>query len=75
MTEALRLVEELGLSNVVIYMDQVPQQRLSQVYTSADAVIRAGYVESFSFTVVEGMAAGLPVIASDIRLTPILLTY
>ena len=65
-TRAYHLLRELDLTDSVTCLGQVPYDRLGSVFGSVHGLIAAGYVESFSFTVVEGMAAGLPVLASDI---------
>ena len=65
-TSAYKLVRELGITDRVTCVGHVPYDDLPGLHASVDGLIAAGYVESFSFTVVEGMAAGLPVLASDI---------
>jgi glycosyltransferase involved in cell wall biosynthesis len=65
-TRAARLLEELHLRDAVVTLGAVAYDDLPQVYTSAHAVICPAYTESFSHTVVEAMALGVPVIASDI---------
>ena len=65
-SRAYHLLRELDLTDAVTCLGQVPYDRLGAVFASVDGLIAAGYVESFSFTVVEGMAAGLPVLVSDI---------
>lgn len=65
-TSTYNLVRELGITDRVTCLGHVSYDELPRLHASVDGVIAAGYVESFSFTVVEGMAAGLPVLASDI---------
>lgn len=65
-TSAYKLVRELDITDRVTCTGHVPYDELPGFHASVDGLIAAGYVESFSFTVVEGMAAGLPVLASDI---------
>jgi len=65
-TAGHNMLESLELHNLVDCIGHVPYERLAETYASADALICAGYVESFSFTVLEGMASGLPVLASGI---------
>jgi glycosyltransferase involved in cell wall biosynthesis len=65
-TNAYELMQELGIADQVTCLGHVPYADLPRVHASVDGLIAAGYVESFSFTVVEGMAAGLPVLAADI---------
>jgi glycosyltransferase involved in cell wall biosynthesis len=65
-TRACELMHELGITSQITCLGHVPYADLPGVHASVDGLIAAGYVESFSFTVVEGMEAGLPVLASDI---------
>lgn len=65
-TGAARLIRDLHLGDAVTCLGHVPHTEVGDLLASVDGLIAAGYVESFSFTVVEGMAAGLPVLASDI---------
>ena len=65
-TRAYNLIRELGIADRVTCHGHVPYADLPRLHAAADGLIAAGYVESFSFTVVEAMAAGLPVLASDI---------
>lgn len=64
--QAARLLDELQIRHVVVLLGPVPYDDLPQVYGSAHVVICPAYAESFSHTVVEAMALGVPVIASDI---------
>ncbi|MDA1315525.1 MAG: glycosyltransferase family 1 protein [Acidobacteria bacterium] len=65
-TQAYELMHELGIASQITCLGHVPYADLPRVHASVDGLIAAGYVESFSFTLLEGMAAGLPVLASDI---------
>jgi len=65
-TQAWRLLRRLKLADTVECLGHVPYERLAETYARADALICAGYIESFSFTLVEGMANGVPVLASGI---------
>ena len=65
-TRACRLLSDLDLGETVTTLGSVPYQDLPALYRSVDAVICPAYTESFSHTVIEAMAMGLPVIASDI---------
>ena len=65
-TRAYELLRQLDITDRVTCVGHVPYQDLPGLHASVDGVIAAGYVESFSFTVVESMAAALPVLASDI---------
>ena len=65
-TRASRLLDELGIRNFVTTLGAVDYDQLPDLYRSAHAVICASYAESFGQTLVEAMALGVPVIASDI---------
>jgi glycosyltransferase involved in cell wall biosynthesis len=65
-SRAARLLEELHIRDVVLMLGSVAYDDLPKVYRSAHGVICPAYTESFSHTVVEAMAMGVPVIASDI---------
>jgi glycosyltransferase involved in cell wall biosynthesis len=65
-TRAYRLIDQLGIRDLVRTLGAVPYDDLPGVYGSVHAVICPAYTESFSHTVVEAMALRVPVIASDI---------
>jgi glycosyltransferase involved in cell wall biosynthesis len=63
---AAALVHQLGLTKEVVELGMVPYHLLHQVYNSADIYVTPAYAESFAHPLVEAMASGLPIIASDI---------
>jgi glycosyltransferase involved in cell wall biosynthesis len=66
-TEAVaRLVQELGVGSNVVELGAVPYHLLHQVYRACDLYVTPAYVETFAHPLVEAMATGLPVIASDL---------
>ncbi len=65
-TAAVELIDQLGISDAVETLGEVSRDELPGVISRAQIVICPGYVESFSFTLVEAMSAGVPVLASDI---------
>lgn len=65
-TRAYHLLDQLGIRDSVTALGPVAYDALPGVYGSAHAVICPAYAESFSHSVVEAMALGIPVIASDI---------
>jgi glycosyltransferase involved in cell wall biosynthesis len=63
---AARLVQELGVSSNVVELGAVPYHLLHHVYGACDLYVTPAYVETFAHPLVEAMASGLPVIASDL---------
>ena len=63
---AARLVQELGVGSNVVELGAVPYHLLHHVYRACDLYVTPAYVETFAHPLVEAMAAGLPVIASDL---------
>jgi glycosyltransferase involved in cell wall biosynthesis len=63
---AASLVQELGLSSNVVELGAVPYHLLHYVYRACDLYVTPAYVETFAHPLVEAMAAGLPVVASDL---------
>ena len=63
---AARLVQELGTGSNLVELGTVPYHLLHHVYRACDLYVTPAYVETFAHPLVEAMAAGLPVIASDL---------
>jgi glycosyltransferase involved in cell wall biosynthesis len=61
-----RRVAELGLSGRVEHLGFVSPDELRELYRAAAALVQPSLYEGFCLPVLEAMAAGLPVIASDI---------
>jgi glycosyltransferase involved in cell wall biosynthesis len=64
--EAAALVHTLGLREFVIELGSVPYEQLHHIYARADAYVTPAYTETFAHPLVEAMASGLPIIASDL---------
>jgi glycosyltransferase involved in cell wall biosynthesis len=60
------LVTRLGIESQVLQLGPVPYDQLQFLYSSADIYVTAAYAETFAHPVVEAMACGLPIIASDL---------
>ncbi|MGI8412549.1 MAG: glycosyltransferase family 4 protein [Solirubrobacteraceae bacterium] len=56
----------LGLDAAVIDLGRVTDQRLVELYNAADVLLFPSSAEGFGFPVLEAMACGTPVVASDI---------
>ena len=63
---AARLIDELGIREQVVELGSVPYKHLHHVYKSCDLFVTAAYTETFAHPLVEAMASGLPVFASDL---------
>jgi glycosyltransferase involved in cell wall biosynthesis len=64
--EAARMIRDLGIREDVVELGAVPYRQLHHVYKACDIYVTPAYTETFAHPLVEAMACGLPVIASDI---------
>jgi glycosyltransferase involved in cell wall biosynthesis len=64
---AAELVQRLGLKQEIIELGTVPYGLLHHVYRACDFYVTPAYAETFAHPLVEAMASGLPVIASDLE--------
>jgi len=60
------LVTRLGINDCVVELGSVPHHLLHHVYRACDIYVTPAYTESFAHPLVEAMACGLPVVASDL---------
>lgn len=60
------LVRDLQLQNRVSFMGSVPHDRLRDFYTAADALVLASSREGWANVLLEAMACGTPVVATDV---------
>ena len=63
---AADLVKQLGVSDMVVELGTIPYEKLHRLYTCADVYVTPAYTETFSHPLVEAMASGVPVAASDL---------
>jgi glycosyltransferase involved in cell wall biosynthesis len=63
---AARLVGESDVRSNIVELGAIPYHLLHHVYRACDLYVTPAYVETFAHPLVEAMAAGLPVIASDL---------
>lgn len=63
---AADLVRQLNLREEVVELGTVPYAALHHLYRSCDLYATPAYAETFAHPLVEAMASGLPVIASDL---------
>ncbi len=64
------LVEKLGLKNRVIFLGSISQSELAQYYGASDVLVLASSREGWANVLLEAMACGTPVVATDIWGTP-----
>lgn len=60
------MVEELGLSDRVIFAGRVGHDRLPLYYTAANVCVVPSHYEPFGLVAIEAMGCGTPVVASDV---------
>jgi glycosyltransferase involved in cell wall biosynthesis len=65
--EAAALVKKLGIETEVVELGAIPYRSLHHLYRACDIYVSAAYAESFAHPLVEAMASGLPVVASDLE--------
>jgi glycosyltransferase involved in cell wall biosynthesis len=60
------LVKKLGVSDMIVELGAIPYHQLHHLYVRSDAYITPAYTETFAHPLVEAMANGVPVVASDL---------
>jgi glycosyltransferase involved in cell wall biosynthesis len=68
-----RLVSRYGRSNGIEFLGHVPHDELPAIYRTADILILPSYSEGLPNVVLEAMASGVAVIASDVGDNSVLL--
>jgi glycosyltransferase involved in cell wall biosynthesis len=63
---ASRLIDHLSIRNEVVELGAIPYRRLHNVYRACDIYVTPAYTETFAHPLVEAMASGLPIVASDL---------
>jgi glycosyltransferase involved in cell wall biosynthesis len=69
-----RLAKKLGVADRVRFLGRIPHDRLAEIYSAADALILASSREGWPNVLLEAMACGTPVIASNIWGNPEVVT-
>lgn len=59
-------VNKLGLRHCIQFIPKIPQQELAQTMRKADVFVLPSYSEGLPRVIIEAMAVGLPVVASDV---------
>jgi len=65
-----RLVDELNLENVVLFAGKVPNEQLPKYYACADVVALPSSYEGLPIVILEAMAMGKAVVASNVSGNP-----
>ncbi len=65
-----KLVEQLKLTEQVRFLGEQPQQALTEIYNAVDIMILASSREGWANVLLESMACGTPVVATEIWGTP-----
>ncbi len=63
---AARLVRDLGVEGMVVELGAIPYRQLHLLYQRAEMYVTPAYTETFAHPLVEAMACGVPVVASDL---------
>jgi len=63
---AADLIRRLGISDDVVELGALPYQLLHHLLHACDIYVTPAYTETFAHPLVEAMACGLPVVASDL---------
>lgn len=63
--EQEKVIDGLGIRDRVIHLGMVEDERLPGIYRCADALLLPSWHEGFGFPVLEAMASGVPVVASN----------
>jgi glycosyltransferase involved in cell wall biosynthesis len=58
--------EKLGIGDKIVWLDAVSQERVFELYSIIDILVMPSLCEGFGLAAAEAMAAGLPVVASDV---------
>jgi len=54
------------VSDMVVELGAIPYPQLHQIYAAADVYVTPAYAETFAHPLLEAMASGAPVVASDL---------
>jgi glycosyltransferase involved in cell wall biosynthesis len=63
---AAKLIEQLAVSDEVVQLGAVRYRSLHHLYRACDIYVTPAYAETFAHPLVEAMASGLPIAASDL---------
>jgi len=61
-----QMVKQLKLDKYVTFLGNVPLSEMQKLYTTSDIFVLPSIIESFGTVIIEAMACGVPVIATNI---------
>src|SRR5215510_5655273 len=59
-----RIIDELGLRDVVSFITGVPERRIIELYSEAELAVVPSLYEGFSLPAIEAMSCGVPLVAT-----------
>lgn len=62
--ESARTIADLGLDDVVTFVSGVPDERIVELYSEAEAAVVPSLYEGFSLPAIEAMSCAIPVVAT-----------
>ena len=68
--QVLKTLNELNLGGEVIFTGYVPEEDLPKLYNAADLFVYPSLYEGFGLPILEAMACGTPVVASNVSSLP-----
>ncbi len=68
--EVFTLVDELKLTNDVLFLGRVPVEDLLHLYNAARLLVQPSFYEGFGLPPLEAMACGTPVVVSNVSSLP-----
>lgn len=63
---AAKLIKQLVLCDEIVQLGAIPYHSLHHLYRACDIYVTPAYTETFAHPLVEAMASGLPIVASDL---------
>jgi glycosyltransferase involved in cell wall biosynthesis len=60
-----RLLDELGLRDIVQFVTGVPEERIIELYSEAEVAVVPSLYEGFSLPAIEAMSCGVPLVATS----------
>ncbi|MEZ5143033.1 MAG: glycosyltransferase family 4 protein [Acidimicrobiales bacterium] len=59
-----RIIDELGLRDIVTFVTGVPEERIIELYSEAEVAVVPSLYEGFSLPAIEAMSCGVPLVAT-----------